>query len=385
MDPKSRFCPHSKYEEESKQTNAILYGNGSKNDPASYEASFLAGYSAGKKILDVAKTATETYFSSIGNPAPRFFKMELRRQYFMPALAELCRYWFDIPDNLGPSTTKEPWPNSKYVEHGAWGWDPPWTQDEVDAKGKRRPRCPGDFMAQSRHAFYPRPTDSITSYAYLHGGPLRDAVKALVKDYRSRPNLLKGKISIPMFEAIKDDDLLGRNLLGIMVGMLPPSDANLRSIAFEWLTESTLWQHQAALHRVTDFKMPTYAQADAAFGPALRQAMCKRPAPDLIYRTVREPATIGQYEVTPGDLVILGLVSATAEDAYTPLPKDPDVSPIFGGDRKGPTQKKETPVHACPAYKMAMGSMTGIISALLVAGRIQAQPASLIVQISDWK
>jgi hypothetical protein len=384
-DPKSRLCPRSKYEEESKETNKILFGGGGLDDPASYELSFEAGYNAGKYILDEAKKATDALFTEIGNPLPRTFKMELRRQYFMPALGELCRYWFDIPDNLGPVPQGETQPSSKYVERGAWGWDPPWTRKEVNDPGKRMPRCPGDYMAQSRHAFYPRPTDSITSYAYLHGEPLRDAVQALVKDYRGRPDLLKGKISMPMFNAIKDDDLLYRNLLGIMVGMLPPSDANLRSIAFEWLTEATLWQHQAALHRATQYQTPTWAQANDAFGPALRQAMCKRPAPDLIYRTVRRPARIGKYLVTPGDLVILGLVSATAEDAYTPLPQDPDVSPIFGGDRQGPVQADKTPVHACPAYKMAMGSMTGIMAALLDGGRIQAQPASLIVRISDWK
>jgi deferrochelatase/peroxidase EfeB len=385
MDPKSQLCPHSKYEEESKDTNKILFGTGVANDPASYEASFEAGYNAGKAILKTAKDVTDALFTDVGNPGPRFFKMELKRQYIMPALGELCRYWFDIPDNLGPAIEEGGRPTSKYVERGAWGWDPPWTQKEVNASGKRMPRCPGDFMAQSRHAFYPDPTDSITSYAYLHGEPLRDAVQALVKAYRSAPHLLKGKISKPMFEAIKDDDLLYRNLLGIMVGMLPPSDANLRSVAFEWLTEATLWQHQGALHRETQYKVPTWAQADRAFGPALRQAMCKRPAPDLIYRTVRKPVRIGNYDAAPGDLVIMGLVSATAEDANTPLPQNPDVSPIFGGHRKGVTQAEGAPAHACPAYKMAMGSMTGIMAALLDAGRIQAQPASLIVRISDWK
>lgn len=387
MDPRSWHSPASNYAQESAATNRILYGSGDADAVAGYAGSFSTGYAVGKAVLDLAKLKTKELFDSVHNPAPLSFKLELRRQYIMPALGELCRAWFDIPDNLG-EVGPDGRARSKYVERGAWGWDPPWAQAEAGATGKRMPRCPGDFMAQSRHAFYPRPTGSITGYAFLHGPPLREAVQALVTEYRQRPNDLRGTVSRQMFAAIPDDtvgnDLLSRNLLGIMVGMLPPSDANLRSIVYEWLTEATLWQHQAALHRLTDHARPTWDQANAAFGPALRQGMCKRPAPDLIYRTVMRPAQIGKCPVMPGDQVILGLLSATADDAYRPLPANPDVSPIFGGMRQAAVQADHDPVHACPAYKMAMGSMTGIIAALLDSGRIQAQPASLIVRISDW-
>src|SRR3546814_3488683 len=44
-----------------------------------------------------------------------------------------------------------------------------------------------------------------------------------------------------------------------------------------------------------------------------------------------------------------------------------------------------SPDHACPGRKLAMGAMLGVVAALLDAGRIQAQPAGLIVRVSDWQ
>jgi hypothetical protein len=39
------------------------------------------------------------------------------------------------------------------------------------------------------------------------------------------------------------------------------------------------------------------------------------------------------------------------------------------------------PVHACPAYEMAMGTMLGVLTALLRAGEIQALPQPFLVRL----
>jgi hypothetical protein len=134
--------------------------------------------------------------------------------------------------------------------------------------------------------------------------------------------------------------------------------------------------------------------------------MCKRPAPDLLFRTAKGEAKIPRggdgasskpaVETTEGDLVVVNLASASQRrlDKH-PEGRREDVSIIFGGARAKPlqgydytggkiTRRNNGAVHACPAQKMAMGSMTGILAALLDAGTIQALPASLIVRISDW-
>jgi Dyp-type peroxidase family len=366
--------PDKKYETESLETNKILFKGGNDQD---YVDAYNAAYAIGSTLLARTKRGAESAFAPL-NEKP-FFKLELRRQYLMPVLGELCRLWFDIPDSLGGGTDPlTGLPTSAFIENGPWGWAPPWMQKDKDKPGMRMPRCPADFLSESRDAFNPRPTSSITYYAGLHGKPLRDAADALVARYQQDPSLVKGSISKPMFEKIKNPDLLVRNLLGLMVGMLPPTEGNLRAILFDWLAEKTLWQHQAALRRVSGNKPATYEQAEAAIGDAVRSAIMKRPAPDLIYRTAKKTIWVGTKKVRKGDKVILSLVSAVKSDGG-------GIAAVFGGDRTSVPQPDGAPIHACPARRLAMGSMLGIIAALLDSGRIQAQPASLIVRINDWK
>lgn len=353
--------PDQRYYRESALTNAALFHYGEA------EAYSLA-YALGSAFLERRSQAADATAAQLGQPkSSAFFKLELRREYLMPVLGMLCSRWFDIPDALGPDG------KSAFIDNGGWSWEAPAPH------GNRKPHCPGDFMAPSREAFYPRPTDTIRDYGRKHGAALRAAALHLVKAYRSQPDKLQGLVSKPLFAAIPDDDLLARNLIGSLTGMLAPTDGNLRSILFDWLTDQSLWQHQAALHRLSGNRQPaTYIQArDALRGP-IEAAMRKRPAPDLLYRTATRDTVLGRERIRKGDLVILGLVSGTAETGGS-------VETIFGGHRAGPTQPAGSPVHACPAYKMAMGSMLGIIAALLDVGRIQAQPASLIVRLSGWK
>jgi hypothetical protein len=75
--------------------------------------------------------------------------------------------------------------------------------------------------------------------------------------------------------------------------------------------------------------------------------------------------------------VFIGIVSALAEDAANGVL---DTAPIFGGRRE---PGEHSPLHACPAYKAAMGTMLGMISGLLVAGRIEALPAPLLIKLSE--
>lgn len=352
--------PDQRYYHESARTNAALYHYGEAE-------AYMLAYGLASAFLERRCQAADATAAQLGQPkSAAFFKMELRREYLMPVLGMLCARWFDIPDALGPDG------KSAFIANGGWSWEPPAPH------GTRKPHCPGDFMAPSREAFYPRPTDTIRDYGKKHGAALRTAALQLVKAYRGQPDKVQGLISKPLFAAIADDDLLSRNLIGSMTGMLAPTDGNLRSILFDWLTDQTLWQHQAALHRLSGNRQPaTYTQAREALRGPIEAAMRKRPAPDLLYRTATRDTVLGRERIRKGDLVILGLVSGTAESGGS-------VETIFGGHRAGAAQPAGMPVHACPAYKMAMGSMLGIIAALLDVGRIQAQPASLIVRFSGW-
>lgn len=356
----------SRYVREAYPTNDILLAY-------SYEHAVRAGYEAGLSVLAKQKQVAEK-LAGLRKQPPEF-KIELGRQYIQPALGILCEGWFGIPDG-------------QFIEAGGWNWNTP-----------RKSVCPGDFMAPSRHAFYPRPSRAITMYGLRHGRALRCAVDSYIERFWNDPGFLKGSVASQMHRAIKAKadadtrpeaeaefkDLLGRNLIGIMIGALPPMDANLRWTLYEWLETETLWRHQARLaESVQAGTPPDWGAMRAALEDPIVRAMSLRPAPDLIYRTVdADNIRIGPVTARRRDMIILCLPGATQALLAGGTP---GAELIFGGLRKAPNGSPlpDHPLHACPAMDMAMGGMTGILAALLSAGRIQGLPASLIVRVSDW-
>lgn len=399
----------SNYREESLGTNEILFDYGE-------EAGFAAGYAAGKKVLGIARARAAALPVE---PRLDYFKLELRRQYLMPALGLICTDWFGIPDwasfNYQPGEEAQAMADraTAIMVNGGWNWNRATDDPAEDAPSRRKAQCPGDCLSPSRDAFYPRPTETISYFGHDHGRAIRKAGLEFVEKYLAQNIEPPGFLPRQMFDLFKAGKLtkdgFARNLIGIMVGAMPPMDGNLRGILVEWLGEKTFWRHQAALLRARGNEVLTFAAADAALKTPMSRAMCKRPAPDLIYRKARRDAVLAagagsrdrvdakDVQVSANDQVIVSLVSV-AQRSLANDPEGPgDVSIIFGGKRECPWQGEygldgdgaptivpELPVHACPAQKMAMGAMMGILAALLEAGRIQALPASLILKISDW-
>lgn len=395
------------YPAEAKPTNEILLGYDEK-------AGFQAGYAAGLEVLSKAKTA-----STIAQRTS--FKLELRRQYLLPALGGLCRLWYGLPDESMPGEghmLARGWTWEEFVESAA--------DVRTDASGnvltRTKAHCPGDFLSPSRNAFYPRPGPAVTSFADNHGKAILDAATKFVATHRPTGGPPNAPVARAMFAATPDPDhgVLARNLIGTMVGAIPPMDGNLRGILLEWLGEKSLWRHQAALRAAMAGRsaISDFDKARAVLYRPIAQAMCKRPAPDLLYRTATGETTIPVYPNPPqgpteittqeGDLVVVSLVSASQRSLLKLREGDDgegDVSIVFGGRREtadqgyrlepgqdgqesravpDPAGSDHFPVHACPAQDMAMGAIMGIMAALLDAGTIQALPASLIVKISDW-
>jgi Dyp-type peroxidase family len=357
--------PGQQYDLESKETNEIVWNYSEGQE----KAVFQAAYGAATETLDEAKRGAASLKRND-------FKIELRRNFLMQTLGRLCARWYDIPDLTTTSLSGE------FIEIGGWKWGAvDQTGSNCPSPGTRKPQCPGDFLSPSRYSFYPRPTGTTEEYGIAHGKALRAASKSIVEKYRRNPNLVKGAISKEMYERIADDDILARNLIGIMEGMLPPTDGILRGIIYEWLEQDTLWRHQSALRRASGGALATLGAAQAALLAPVKEAMCKRPAPDLIYRTATKDTKLGNTEIKKDDLVILGLVSAMQESLVQGAA---DVTAVFGGNRKQAYQAIGDPLHACPAQKMVMASVLGILSALLDSGRIEAQPSSLIIKISEY-
>lgn len=375
------------YAAEAYATNEILMGH-------TEATGFAVGHRAGTALLGGAKQrALEVSVT----PPLDYFKLELRRQYLMPALGMVCTAWFGIPGPIEP--LPDPDGLRDIMKNGGWDWN---TATGPVGEELRTARCPGDCLSPSRHAFYPRPTDSIAAYAHDHGPAIRKAGMAFVEKFLNSEQP-PGSVSAPMFDKLRDQpDVLARNLIGIMMGAMPPMDGNLRGMLAEWLNEKTLWRHQAAYLRQREAGLAPYQAAREALWIPMTRAMCKRPAPDLLYRIAIDNDTIrlggrgsaDGVKVKKGDLVIVAQVGASQQSLFRNPDREGTVETVFGGTRCAAAQgdsyagthapQDTLPVHACPGKDMAMGAMMGILAALFEAGRIQALPASLIVKIMDW-
>jgi hypothetical protein len=87
---------------------------------------------------------------------------------------------------------------------------------------------------------------------------------------------------------------------------------------------------------------------------------------------------LGGIEVQANEKIAISLVSATHEDLAN---GKTGVCPIFGGERKQP-QPTTLPTHACPGYKIGMGVLLGMITALIESGALRPTPAPLTVSLA---
>ena len=226
-------------------------------------------------------------------------------------------------------------------------------------------------MSPSRFVFSPDPVEAVQAYGQDHGKALKRAADALVRRWKKTPPT--GKFLGPLHKALKvDDDLLARTLLGTMTGFLPPADAALRWAIYDWTENDELWRVQQTLAGSSE---PNAFKRAKLLQEPLVRTMQKRPAPDLVWRTATAAAAghkLGGIDLRENDRIIVGIAGATFRDPA------PDPTPIFGGDKTAAPSS-----HACPAYKFAMGTMLGILSALLERGRLETLPAPLIVKLTD--
>jgi Dyp-type peroxidase family len=348
----------------------------------------------------------------------RWGELDLRRDFITPVLAGICNFWFGIPDSLAVEANPKLGVTHKptvidacrpaHVVPGGWSWN-----------AVHKPLCPGHFLATSRYCFYPDPVPRVQAYGKAQGRKLREAARAHFQEKRN-PAAPIAEALAKLFASRPGDkeDEIARTLIGVMTGFLPPTDASLRWTLYEWLEEKSFWRLQhalvsappaapldpaalpkplaewlrkagaiyqqagmppAQLEALGPGMLRVLAQlprAEAALYEPLKRAMQKRPSPDMLWRTAVRDHRLGEVDVRDGDRVFIGIVSALAEDADAGVT---DVYPVFGGNRS----EANPPLHACPAYEFAMGTMLGILAALMDKVRVEALPAPLIVRVSD--
>jgi hypothetical protein len=83
----------------------------------------------------------------------------------------------------------------------------------------------------------------------------------------------------------------------------------------------------------------------------------------MIHRRATRDLVLGDVQVSKGEMIVVGLVSATAERGFM------DIAPAFGGTYGSAT-------HACPGRKLGMGTLLGMIAAMFdLPGTLRRAPS----------
>ena len=270
----------------------------------------------------------------------------------MVVLEQLCTQWFGLPDKKAM-----------------------WGMEFRKPSEPQRPRCPRDFIPVARHVFGAHPSPIATQAGQQAGKALDAATAAWLQ---SKPDLCKWPLSQAIVEAMlpfeaTEPGVCARTLAGIMLGFPPTVFGNLVTGLAVLAAQHALWDLQL-LWQPTGDADQRYAQAGQLLRPALMRELMAKPVPAMVWRRAAVDCTLGGVSIKQGDVVIVGLASATQS-----LPPDQAAEGhfiAFGGARQDPDG---APMHACPGYAMSMGVLQGVLAAVLEAGTLQASPSPSVL------
>ena len=250
--------------------------------------------------------------------------------------AKLCAYWFDIPDGV-------------HVKAGGF------RISNLFSDGV----CPGDYTPPSGYIVHPDPDFLLTLFGQRTGQILRESVNKYVAEKRAAGQVPVPALTRAFFEEFpdpKDNDLLARTIVGVMMGALPTINGNLITIVKTWQRTATLLALQAKLNasKETD----EFVKAHQIIEPPMRETMQMQPTPDWLWRKAKKDHTLGTVQVRAGDKIYLSIAQATQEELRA---GGNDICPLFGGDRS----KSPHPTHACPGFEMGFGILLGIVYAVV--------------------
>src|SRR5262249_39989727 len=140
-------------------------------------------------------------------------------------LAKVCSHYFDIPDGV-------------HVKAGGFSVSnllPPGV-------------CPADYTYPSAYIFHPDPDSFLTFLGKRTGQILRESVGKYVADKSASGKLPAAPITRALFEELrdpKDNDLLARTIVGVMMGALPTINGNLVASIKAWQRTATMMALQA--------------------------------------------------------------------------------------------------------------------------------------------
>ncbi len=261
-------------------------------------------------------------------------------------LAGLCKLWFGLPD-----------------EH-------------LMITGGRKPgkpaqaRCPGSLGPASRYLFVPQPHGDLVADGRGHAKAVREAVEGWLA---TSPDLARHRLAQDIQTALAgtgSEQHLAANIAGTMLGFTPSVQSNFLRVMETWINEErALWVNQQSLFEYSRDADLQYAEARDALRVPLLRAIRKHPVPTMAWRS---PVVNGTPDTRPDQRVVLGLQSVLADPAApTEL--------VFGRDHH--EDAKNTTVHGCPGYQLAMGVLLAMIGSVLKVGTLRptGSPVLLIL------
>jgi Dyp-type peroxidase family len=263
-------------------------------------------------------------------------------------LVQLCIEWFGLPDG------------KHMVDGGYRAGDRP-----------AKPLCPGSLGPASRYMFMPHPQTKLEEDGRFHAKAVREAVGNWLGD---SPDLKGHRLAAAIQAALKlkgSEQYLADNIAGTMLGFTPSVQSNFLRVMETWLDDGrSLWELQQALFEHSRSPTLGYEEAKDALRGPLMAAICKNPVPTMAWRS---PVVNGKPDTDPRKRVVLGLQSALADGGAPEL--------VFG--RHHDEQGKDTTLHGCPGYELAMGVMLALIGSLMKAGTLRptGSPVLLILTL----
>jgi hypothetical protein len=272
-------------------------------------------------------------------------------------LARLCTKWFGLPDGTHMVT-------GNYRA----GVIPP------------KALCPGSLGPASRYMFMPHPQDNLATDGKAHATAVREAVRNWLASRQLNPAGQPDVTAFPFSKDIQDalagtqsDAYLGDNIAGTMLGFTPSVQSNFLRVMETWIENGRgLWLLQQSLFEHSTSAGLTYEEARAALRDPLMKTMRKHPVPTMAWRCPVDPVENGKPVTDPARRVVLGLQSAMVD------PQAQDVL-VFG--RHHDKDDKDTTVHGCPGYELAVGVMLAMMATLMKAGTLRptGSPVLLIL------
>lgn len=261
-------------------------------------------------------------------------------------LAELCELWLGLP-------------SGGHMVRGGY----------LAGKRPATPLCPGSLGPSSRYMFMPHPQAELEDDGRFHAAAVRRAVEAWLT---SVPNLSAHRLTRDIQAALPPGVPLAHladNIAGTMLGFTPSVQSNFLRVMETWLDDGrSLWVLQQTLFEHSRSATLSYAEAKDALRGPLMTALCKNPVPTMAWRS---PVVDGKPDTDPSKRVVLGLQSALADGGAPEL--------VFG--RHHDENGKDTTVHGCPGYELAMGVMLAMIASLMKSGTLRptGSPVLLIL------